>query len=98
MHALRLAAAATVATAALVAAALGACNNVIMLPDCGTPTLDEKGVDGGPDPCHCDPPPSSNTVACGCLSNPTDQGAIDEYDACILLFHEELEAGVDGGP
>jgi hypothetical protein len=97
MHALRLAAAATVATAALVAAAIGSCDNVINLYDCGAPGLSETGADGGPDPCHCDPPPSSSYEACGCLSDPTDQTSIDQYNACILLLHEELEAGVDGG-
>jgi|HubBroStandDraft_6_1064221.scaffolds.fasta_scaffold418205_2 hypothetical protein len=97
MNTLRLAAAATAATAALVVAAVGCGDNVILLPDCAIPTLDEKGADGGPDPCHCDPPPSSNIEACGCLSDPTDQDSIDDYETCTLLFHEEVEAGDDGG-
>lgn len=97
MSPLRFAAAAAVATAALVAAALGCGDNYVVLPDCDSPTLNGKGADGGPDPCHCDPPPSSNTAACGCLSDPTDQEAIDEYNTCTLLFHEEIEAGFGGG-
>jgi hypothetical protein len=98
MHALRLAAAATVTTAALVVATLTACDNVLMLTDCNVPTLDEKGADGGPDPCHCDPPPSSNIEGCGCLSDPTDQGAIDNLNACLALVRIEEDAGDDGGP
>jgi hypothetical protein len=98
MHALRLAAAATVAAAALVAAALGACDNVIMLTDCAVPTLDEKGADGGPDPCHCDPPASSSVMGCGCLSDPTDQGAIDDLQTCTALVRVEEDAGDAAGP
>jgi hypothetical protein len=98
MHALRLAAAATVATASLVAAALGACDNVVQLTVCNVPTLNEKGADGGPDPCHCDPPASSSVGACGCLSDPTDQQALDDFEACLATLREEQDAGDDGGP
>jgi hypothetical protein len=97
MHALRLAVAATAATAALVAAALGACAPVPNYYDCAAPSLSETGADGGPDPCHCDPSPSSIYQACGCLSDPTDQTSIDEFNECTLVFHEEVEAGVGGG-
>ena len=97
MHALRLAAA-TVAAAALVAAAIGACDTVLNVTDCAVPTLDEKGADGGPDPCHCNPPASSNVMACSCLSDPADQGAIDDYQACIFNFNGEVDAGDEGGP
>jgi hypothetical protein len=97
MHALRLAAAATVATAALVAASLGSCGNLPNLYNCAAPVLNETGADGGPDPCHCDPPPSSSYAACGCLSDPTDQTSISEFNECVLVFHEEVEAGVGGG-
>ena len=97
MHALRLAAAATVAAATLAAAVLGACDNVLEVYNCAAPVVNETGADGGPDPCHCDPPPSSDLQACGCLSDPTDTVSISEYDECILVFHEEVEAGVDGG-
>jgi hypothetical protein len=97
MHALRLAAAATVA-AALAAAAVSCGENVIIYPDCAIPTLDEKGADGGPDPCHCDPPPSSSYYeACGCLSDPSDQNAIDDFDTCVFLVKGEQDAGDDGG-
>ena len=44
MNALRLAAAATVATATLAAAAIGACNNVINIFDCNAPSLTETGA------------------------------------------------------
>jgi hypothetical protein len=94
---LRVAAVVTIACA-LVAAALGACDPALNYYACSAPVVDERGADGGPDPCHCDPPPSSDYYACGCLSDPTDQTSISEYDECILVFHEELEAGVDGGP
>lgn len=97
MHALRLAAAATVATAALVTVSLGACDNITEVYNCAAPLVNETGANGGPDPCHCDPPPSSSYEACGCLSDPTDQTSISEYDECILVFREEVEAGVGGG-
>ena len=87
-----------VAFVVLVAAAAGACNNVLMLAACNVPTLDEKGADGGPDPCHCDPPASSGVEACGCLSDPTDQSAIDDYEACLVTLRGEQDAGDDGGP
>jgi hypothetical protein len=97
MNALRLAAVAT-AAALITAAVVGACNDVINITDCAVPTLDEKGADGGVDPCHCDPSPSLNIMACGCLSDPTDQQSIDDYENCIFSFHGEEDAGGEGGP
>jgi len=60
--------------------------------------LNEKGADGGPDPCHCDPPASSNLGTCGCLSDPNDQSSIAAYQQCMFLYHAEQDAGGDGGP
>ncbi len=85
--------AAVVAGSILLAAAIVACNTVGTFTDCGSPNLDEKGVDGGPDPCHCDPPASLNIMACPCLSNPSDQTSIDEYNSCIVLFPAEQDGG-----
>ncbi len=93
---LRFAVALVATFAPLVAAVLGAgaCNdNVVNFTVCSTPTVNEKGADGGPDPCHCDPPPSSNVMACGCLSDPGDQAAIDDYNECMVVFHAEQDAG-----
>jgi len=86
-----------VAAALLIAAVLGCGDNTVYITDCGTPTLDEKAADGGPDPCHCDPPPSANFGACGCLSNPIDQQSMDEYQTCMFLYHAEQDAGGGGG-
>jgi hypothetical protein len=36
-------------------------------------------------------------MACGCLSDPTDQQAIDDFQACTALVHLEEDAGDDGG-
>jgi hypothetical protein len=98
MNALRLAAASIAAAALLVAAVLGCGNNTITLTECAVPTLDEKAADGGPDPCHCDPPPSLNITSCNCLSDPNDPQSIDNYNVCILLYRQEQDAGGDGGP
>ena len=82
---------ALVAVVAPFVAALGCGDNTIELALCNTPTLDEKGVDGGPDPCHCDVPPSLNLVGCGCLSG--NQQDIDTYQTCMFLFNAEKDAG-----
>jgi hypothetical protein len=66
-----------------------------LVPDCGFPSLSEKAADGGPDPCHCDPPPSLNLAACPCLSGIPQE--VDEYNGCMFIYRGELEAGVDGG-
>jgi hypothetical protein len=88
--ALRLTVVAIVLVAPLVAL-LGCGDNTIELAGCNTPTLDERGVDGGPDPCHCAPPPSLNLVGCACLSG--DQQDIDDYQTCMFLFNAEKDAG-----
>jgi hypothetical protein len=94
MNALRLFFAATfTAGALLLAAAIGCSNAPFNFSACNVPTLGEKGVDGGPDPCHCDPLPSLNISGCLCLSDPTDQGAIDDFRACVALFGIETDAG-----
>ncbi len=98
MNALRLAAAALATTSVLIGAALISCNDVINVSLCNVPTLGETGVDGGPDPCHCDPLPSLNITGCGCLSNPGDQGSIDDFNACMALVRVETDAGGEGGP
>jgi hypothetical protein len=73
---------------------LGSSCNEPGLPYCNIPTLDEKGADGGPDPCHCDPPPSLNISACLCLSG--TQGDVDLYNACMATYWVEvMDAGVD---
>jgi hypothetical protein len=59
-------------------------------PDCAIPTLKEKGADGGPDPCHCDPPPSLNMQACPC-----DQSDIDVFNACLVTYWAEIDAGLE---
>lgn len=94
---LRLAAAALAPAAVLVAVAIGCGDNIGIIPACNTPTVGEKGVDGGLDPCHCDPPPSLNVPPCGCLSNPMDQGSIDDYRQCITSYQLEVDAGAGGG-
>ena len=97
MSARRLAAVALTFTTMLVAAALGSCDNVALITACELPTLDEKGADGGPDPCHCDPPPSAGFGACACLSDPSSQQAIDDYRSCMVLYEAEQDAGGGGG-
>jgi len=98
MNALRLAAAATIATATLIAAAIGCGDEILTYTDCAVPTLNEMGMDGGRDPCQCDPPPELDIMGCGCLSDPTDQSAIDNFHACVALVHAEEDAGGGGGP
>jgi hypothetical protein len=86
-------AAAAAAVVVSAAAMLGSCSGP-EFPACGFPTLDEKAADGGPDPCHCDPPPSLNLQACGCLSaTPQD---VDVYNGCMVLYRAEMmDAGAD---
>jgi hypothetical protein len=98
MNALRLFAAAFTAGALLLAAAIGCSDGVFDISFCNVPTLDEKGMDGGPDPCHCDPLPSQNISTCLCLSDPTNQGGIDDFQACMALLSLETDAGGKGGP
>jgi hypothetical protein len=74
--------------------ALGCGDNTIQITACGTPTLTEMGADGGPDPCHCDPPSSLGIMACACLSG--DQQDIDAFQSCMALFNLEKDAGVGG--
>ncbi len=97
MSALRLPAAAiAIATVLAAAAALGSCGTgQVTLSLCTTPTVDEKAADGGPDPCHCDPPPSLDITTCPCLSG--SQQYVDAYNACMQLFRLEEDAG-EGGP
>jgi hypothetical protein len=89
--------AAAIVFATVVATAIGACGPVPNFYACASPGVNERGADGGPDPCHCDPPPSSNYEACGCLSDPSDQASVQQYDECMLVYREELEGGVGGG-
>jgi hypothetical protein len=95
MNALRLAVVALTFTGLLVATALGCGDNVLTITACITPTLDETAADGGPDPCHCDPPPSLNLAPCGCLSG--DQQDIDDYQQCIFNYNGERDSGAGGG-
>jgi hypothetical protein len=88
-RALRFAVAAAAATV-LAAAVLSASCNGPEYSDCAIPTLGETAADGGPDPCHCDPPPSLNILACPCL-----QGDTDVYNACLVTYWAELDAGLD---
>jgi hypothetical protein len=92
VNALRFAAA---AAAAVVTAAvmLGSCISNQQFPDCGSPSPSETAADGGPDPCHCDPPPSLNLASCFCLSG--SSGDADEYNSCMLLYRLEMDAGAD---
>jgi hypothetical protein len=99
MNALRLSAAAIVVLAvSAAAAALGSCSSgpEITVSICAIPTLDEKGADGSPDPCHCNPPPSLNITTCPCLSG--DPQSVDSYNACMTLYRGETDAGAEGGP
>jgi hypothetical protein len=75
-----------------VAAMLGSCSGPD-LPACGFPTLGETAEDGGPDPCHCAPPPSLNLQACPCLNG--TPGDADVYRGCMALYRDEMDAGVD---
>jgi hypothetical protein len=62
------------------------------IPDCGIPSPSETATDGGPDPCHCDPPPSLNLGACPCLSG--SPGDVDVYDSCMATYWvETMDAG-----
>ncbi len=97
MNMLRLSAAAVVVAAVLIAAALGACDPGAVISVCNIPTVNERAADGGPDPCHCDPPPALNITGCPCLSDPTNQDAIDDYGQCFASFLDEEDAGL-GGP
>ncbi len=96
MNALRLSAAAMAVAVILAAAgAIGACGPGQTISNCLVPTKTETAADGGPDPCHCDPPPALNITGCACLSG--DQGEVDYYNACMATFREEQDAG-EGGP
>ena len=87
-------AAATAAAFLAVAAMLGFSCSGPNYPACATPTLTETAADGGPDPCHCDPPPSLNILACECLTG--DRGFIDAYNTCMTLYRiEMMDAGAD---
>ncbi len=91
MTALRLAAAVVALTAA---GLLGISCFGPTIPDCGAPSPNEKATDGGPDPCHCDPPPSLNLGACPCLSG--SPGDVDLYNACLAIYRVEMmDAGAD---
>jgi hypothetical protein len=96
MNALRFSAA-TAALAAILAAAaaLGACGDNLTITNCVVPVPGATAADGGPDPCHCAPPPSLNVTTCGCLSG--DPQEVANYQACMTLFREEEDAG-EGGP
>jgi hypothetical protein len=92
MGPLRFPAATAVAVVLAAAALLGSSCYGPGIPDCGTPSLGEMATDGGPDPCHCDPPPSLNIQACPCLSG----GPPDEYNACMAIYRvETMDAGAD---
>jgi hypothetical protein len=93
MAPLRLTAAATTAAVLTAAAVLGASCGGPNEVDCTLPTLTEMGVDGGPDPCHCDPPPSLNIVACQCLNG--GQSWIDAYNACMTFYRLQMDAGAE---
>lgn len=94
MGPLRFPAATAVAVVLATAAILGISCFGPAIPDCGTPSPSEVGVDGGPDPCHCDPPPSLNLGACHCLSG--TPGDLDVYNACMVLYRiETMDAGAD---
>jgi hypothetical protein len=82
------AAAATLGTALLIVA----CSSP-NTPACGFPTLGETAEDGGPDPCHCDPPPSLDLGACPCLSGNSQDVAV--YNGCMALYRLEMDAGAD---
>jgi hypothetical protein len=91
MNALRLPAAAVAAAVLTVAVVLGASCSGPVLPDCGIPSPWETAADGGPDPCHCDPPPSLNWQACLCLSGTKED--VDVYNACMVTYRAEIDAG-----
>jgi hypothetical protein len=95
VNALRFAAAAVTAVLAATAA-LGSCGDNQEFSDCTTPTLGEMGADGGPDPCHCDPPASLNITNCLCLTG--TQQWVDAYNACMFVYRGEMDAGAEGGP
>jgi hypothetical protein len=93
VNALRLPAAAAVAVLT-VAATLGFSCSGPAIPDCAIPSPSETAADGGPDPCHCDPPPSLNVGACPCLSG--TPGQVDIYRSCIATYWVEvMDAGAD---
>jgi hypothetical protein len=95
MNALRLSAAVTaVAVILAVAGGLGACGPGELISICTIPTQGEVGADGGPDPCHCDPPASLNITNCGCLTG--TQQDLDVFNACMATLREEQDAGEEG--
>jgi hypothetical protein len=97
MNALRLPAVVAALTAVFtVATAMGACASgpPLTTSDCLVPTMDEVGADGGPDPCHCDPPPDLNVTTCPCLSGNSLQ--LPYYQACMATYREEIADA--GGP
>jgi len=89
VHTLRCAAAVAVLTAA---ALLGSCFGPT-IPDCAIPSPSETATDGGPDPCHCDPPPSLNLGACPCLSG--TPGDRDVYNTCMFVYRGEMDASAE---
>jgi hypothetical protein len=96
MNALRLSAATIAVAVILAAAAIGSCSSPgPQVSICLVPTLPETAADGGPDPCHCDPPPSLDITTCPCLSG-TQQDQ-DVYLTCMASYREEQDAG-EGGP
>jgi hypothetical protein len=81
MRVLHVSLAALATASVLIAAGLGACSTApLVIWQCDAPLPDEKGVDGGPDPCHCDPPPP-NDLGCECLHG-TSEGALI-YQLCM---------------
>ena len=93
VNALRLWAAAAVAFA-FAPALLGSSCSGPAIPDCAIPSPGETAVDGGPDPCHCDPPPSLNVQACPCTSGNPAQ--MDIYESCLATYWVEINA-MDAG-
>ncbi len=93
VNALRLPAAAVVAVLTATAVLDFSCSGQL-IPDCGISSPHETAADGGPDPCHCAPPPSLNIQACPCLSGtPAD---MDIYESCMATYWvETMDAGKD---
>ncbi len=90
VNALRLWAAAAVAFASAPALLGSSCSGPA-IPDCNIPSPSETAADGGPDPCHCAPPPSLNIAACPCLSG--SPGDVDIYNACMATYRVEMMDG-----
>ena len=66
---------------------------------CLTPTIGEKGADGGPDPCHCNVPPPNEADSCQCTSNQYVAGLTTTTwaqltQACL----QRVADAEDGGP